>query len=140
MYWHIHISQRACPSWSTEKKGPLTMDVPNFYLYISIFKYILQGLAKLEYRSIFWHKEYLEPPGGFFQPAWVVNYPGGDVGGSQYKGYFLQLHSTGFKHSSNNFNNILMRMIFSLLSLLSMNLLNFHRDIMQLIIVFGQIY
>jgi UDP-galactopyranose mutase len=39
-----------------------------------------QGLAKLEYRSIFWDKEYLEPEGGFYQPAWVVNYPGGDVG------------------------------------------------------------
>ena len=39
-----------------------------------------QGLPKLEYRSIFWDKEYLEPEGGFYQPAWVVNYPGGDVG------------------------------------------------------------
>jgi UDP-galactopyranose mutase len=54
--------------------------------------YASQGLAKLEYRSIYWHKvsspvhsvtpvqEYLEPPSGYFQPAWVVNYPGGDVG------------------------------------------------------------
>jgi len=34
-----------------------------------------QGLAKLEYRSIFFETEYLEPKGGFFQPAWVVNHP-----------------------------------------------------------------
>ena len=39
-----------------------------------------QGLPKLEYRSIFWEKEYLEPEGGLFQPAWVVNYPQGNVG------------------------------------------------------------
>lgn len=41
--------------------------------------YASQGLDKLEYRSIYWHKEYLEPPGGLFQTSWVVNYPGGDV-------------------------------------------------------------
>ena len=46
--------------------------------------YASQGLAKLEYRSIFWEREYLEPPSGFFQPAWVVNYPGGDVGRNQF--------------------------------------------------------
>ena len=34
-----------------------------------------QGLPKLEYRSIYWEKEYIEPAGKFFQPAWVVNYP-----------------------------------------------------------------
>jgi len=34
-----------------------------------------QGLAKLEYRSIYFQTEYLEPPSGFFQPAWVVNHP-----------------------------------------------------------------
>ena len=70
-------------------KGSHDQDIPN--LYVPILEPILQGLAKLEYRSIFWHKEYLEPPGGFFQPAWVVNYPGGDVGGSQYKGHALWL-------------------------------------------------
>ena len=34
-----------------------------------------EGLPKLEYRSIFFEKEYLEPTAKFFQPAWVVNYP-----------------------------------------------------------------
>jgi hypothetical protein len=28
-------------------------------------------LRQLEYRSIFWEKEYLEPNSQFFQPAWV---------------------------------------------------------------------
>ena len=42
--------------------------------------YASQGLAKLEYRSIFWEREYLEPPGGFFQPAWVVNHPASEFG------------------------------------------------------------
>jgi len=51
-----------------------------------------QGLAKLEYRSIFWDKEYLEPEGGFYQPAWVVNYPSGDVGWTRISEY---------KHSPN---------------------------------------
>jgi len=51
-----------------------------------------QGLAKLEYRSIFWDKEYLEPKGGYYQPAWVVNYPGGDVGWTRISEY---------KHSPN---------------------------------------
>jgi len=51
-----------------------------------------QGLPKLEYRSIFWDKEYLEPEGGFYQPAWVVNYPGGDVGWTRISEY---------KHSPN---------------------------------------
>merc|ERR1711868_290128 len=35
-----------------------------------------QGLAKLEYRSIFFETEYLEPKGGFFQPACVTSLPG----------------------------------------------------------------
>ena len=74
-------------------KGSHDQDIPNCDLHVTVLKYILQGLAKLEYRSIFWHKEYLEPPGGFFQPAWVVNYPGGDVGGSHYKGHALLLRS-----------------------------------------------
>ena len=30
-----------------------------------------KGLPKLEYRSIFWEKEYLEPTSKIFQPAWV---------------------------------------------------------------------
>ena len=30
-----------------------------------------KGLPKLEYRSIFWEKEYLEPSAKIFQPAWV---------------------------------------------------------------------
>jgi len=51
-----------------------------------------QGLDKLEYRSIFWDKEYLEPEGGFYQPAWVVNHPGGDVGWTRISEY---------KHSPN---------------------------------------
>jgi len=54
--------------------------------------YSSQGLAKLEYRSIFWEKEYLEPESGYFQPAWVVNYPGGDVGWTRISEY---------KHSPN---------------------------------------
>ena len=39
-----------------------------------------QGLAKLEYRSIYFQTEYLEPPSGFFQPAWVVNHPASEFG------------------------------------------------------------
>ena len=39
-----------------------------------------QGLAKLEYRSIYFQTEYLEPPTGFFQPAWVVNHPASEFG------------------------------------------------------------
>jgi len=42
-----------------------------------------QGLPKLEYRSIYWEKEYLEPQAKFFQPAWVVNYPEADVNFTQ---------------------------------------------------------
>lgn len=38
-----------------------------------------KGLPKLEYRSIYWEKEYMEPTAKFFQPAWVVNYPEADV-------------------------------------------------------------
>jgi len=37
-----------------------------------------QGLAKLEYRSIYFETEYLEPKDGYFQPAWVVNHPSGE--------------------------------------------------------------
>lgn len=51
-----------------------------------------QGLPKLEYRSIFWEKEYLEPRNGFFQPSWVVNYPGLDVNWTRISEY---------KHSPN---------------------------------------
>ena len=39
-----------------------------------------QGLAKLEYRSIYFQTEYLEPQSGFFQPAWVVNHPASEFG------------------------------------------------------------
>ena len=39
-----------------------------------------QGLAKLEYRSIYFETEYLEPKDGYFQPAWVVNHPSGEYG------------------------------------------------------------
>ena len=38
------------------------------------------GLAKLEYRSIFFETEYLEPESGYFQPAWVVNHPASEFG------------------------------------------------------------
>jgi len=51
-----------------------------------------KGLPKLEYRSIFWEKEYLEPPGGVFQPNWVVNYPGSEVNWTRISEY---------KHSPN---------------------------------------
>ena len=34
-----------------------------------------KGLPKLEYRSIFWEKEYLEPNAKIFQPAWVSQPP-----------------------------------------------------------------
>ena len=34
-----------------------------------------KGLPKLEYRSIYFEKEYMEPTSGFYQPAWVVNHP-----------------------------------------------------------------
>jgi len=51
-----------------------------------------QGLPKLEYRSIFWEKEYLEPSAKIFQPAWVVNYPEADVNWTRISEY---------KHSPN---------------------------------------
>lgn len=54
--------------------------------------YASKGLDKLEYRSIFWEKEYIEPKSGFYQPAWVVNHPGGDVGWTRISEY---------KHSPN---------------------------------------
>ncbi|XP_023320773.1 uncharacterized protein LOC111695623 [Eurytemora carolleeae] len=38
-----------------------------------------KGLPKLEYRSIYFETEYMEPTVQFFQPAWVVNYPSPDV-------------------------------------------------------------
>ena len=63
--------------------------------------YASQGLAKLEYRSIFWEREYLEPPTGFFQPAWVVNYPGGDVGMNH-----LVLSSIGSRFNRQNMSRI----------------------------------
>ena len=71
--------------------------------------YASQGLAKLEYRSIFWEREYLEPPTGFFQPAWVVNYPGGDVGRNQFS--FSRhrqsiLQAKTVVESSTEYNNI----------------------------------
>jgi len=54
--------------------------------------YASQGLDKLEYRSIYWEKEYLEPKSGYYQPAWVVNHPSGDVGWTRISEY---------KHSPN---------------------------------------
>jgi len=51
-----------------------------------------QGLPKLEYRSIYWEKEYMEPTGKFFQPAWVVNYPEANVNWTRISEY---------KHSPN---------------------------------------
>ena len=36
-------------------------------------------MKKLEYRSIFFETEYLEPDGGYYQPSWMVNYPEPDV-------------------------------------------------------------
>ena len=41
--------------------------------------YAHHGWPKLEYRSIYFETEYLEPSSGFFQPAWMVNYPGPEV-------------------------------------------------------------
>ena len=41
--------------------------------------YASQGWEKLEYRSIYFEKEYLEPQDGYFQPSWMVNYPGPEV-------------------------------------------------------------
>jgi len=41
--------------------------------------YASQGLPKLEYRSIYFEREYHEPSSGFFQSAWVVNHPGSHV-------------------------------------------------------------
>ncbi|KAJ8609757.1 hypothetical protein CTAYLR_009254 [Chrysophaeum taylorii] len=39
-----------------------------------------QGLPKLEYRSLRFEEEFIpEPTGGFYQPAFVVNYPSSDV-------------------------------------------------------------
>jgi len=51
-----------------------------------------QGLPKLEYRSIYWEKEYMEPQAKFFQPAWVVNYPEASVNWTRISEY---------KHSPN---------------------------------------
>ena len=43
--------------------------------------YASQGWEKLEYRSIYFETEYHEPkePDGFYQPAWMVNYPSPEV-------------------------------------------------------------
>jgi len=41
--------------------------------------YASQGMEKLEYRSIYFETEYLEPKGGYYQPSWMVNYPDPDV-------------------------------------------------------------
>jgi UDP-galactopyranose mutase len=38
-----------------------------------------QGLPKLEYRSLRFEEEYHEPPGGYYQEALQVNYPGMEV-------------------------------------------------------------
>jgi len=38
-----------------------------------------KGLPKLEYRSIYFETEYLEPKNYIYQPAWVVNHPGPEV-------------------------------------------------------------
>jgi len=54
--------------------------------------YASQGMEKLEYRSIYWETEYLEPNGGYFQPAWVVSYPEPDVGWTRI---------TEYKHTPN---------------------------------------
>jgi len=54
--------------------------------------YASKGLDKLEYRSIFWEREYVEPESGFYQPAWVVNHPSSDVGYTRISEY---------KHSPN---------------------------------------
>merc|ERR1712045_882367 len=51
-----------------------------------------QGLAKLEYRSIYFETEYLEPESGYFQPAWVVNHPASEFGFTRISEY---------KHSPN---------------------------------------
>jgi len=51
-----------------------------------------QGLAKLEYRSIYFETEYLEPKSGYFQPAWVVNHPASEFGFTRISEY---------KHSPN---------------------------------------
>jgi len=51
-----------------------------------------QGLAKLEYRSIYFQTEYLEPQSGFFQPAWVVNHPASE---------FEFTRISEYKHSPN---------------------------------------
>jgi len=51
-----------------------------------------QGLAKLEYRSIYFQSEYLEPQSGFFQPAWVVNHPASE---------FEFTRISEYKHSPN---------------------------------------
>ncbi len=37
--------------------------------------YASQGWDKLEYRSIYFEKEYLEPEEEYFQSSWMVNYP-----------------------------------------------------------------
>lgn len=41
--------------------------------------YASQGWEKLEYRSIYFQREYHEPESGFYQPSWMVNYPGPEV-------------------------------------------------------------
>ncbi|XP_023325294.1 uncharacterized protein LOC111699005 [Eurytemora carolleeae] len=54
--------------------------------------YASKGLDKLEYRSIFWETEYIEPKSGFYQDAWVVNHPDMSVGWTRISEY---------KHSPN---------------------------------------
>ncbi len=41
--------------------------------------YASKGMPKLEYRSLRFEEEYLEPEGGFYQEALQVNYPGMEV-------------------------------------------------------------
>jgi len=38
-----------------------------------------KGMKKLEYRSIYFETEYVEPSSGYYQDAWMVNYPEPDV-------------------------------------------------------------
>lgn len=50
------------------------------------------GMPPLEYRSIVFEHEYLKPPGGYFQPNLMVNYPGSE---------FKWTRIAEYKHSPN---------------------------------------
>ena len=77
--------------------------------------YASQGWDKLEYRSIYFENEYLEPEKGYFQPAWMVNYPGNEVNFTriaEYKHMPNQPEGMNYKNYQRNGRHILNALYF----------------------------